>query len=109
MPALVRRAHPRASDPAIGIARRNIRERLVAGLDAAVAPGGSRKKREADGQSGFQMKKIAILQSSYIPWKGYFDIIAAVDEFILYDCVQYAKNDWRNRNQIKTAQGKAWL
>src|SRR5690606_2558577 len=55
------------------------------------------------------MKKIAILQSNYIPWKGYFDIIAAVDEFILYDCVQYTKNDWRNRNQIKTAQGKAWL
>jgi hypothetical protein len=55
------------------------------------------------------MKKIAILQSNYIPWKGYFDIIAAVDEFIIYDCVQYTKNDWRNRNMIKTAQGKAWL
>lgn len=55
------------------------------------------------------MKKIAILQSNYIPWKGYFDIIAAVDEFIVYDCVQYTKNDWRNRNQIKSAQGKVWL
>lgn len=55
------------------------------------------------------MKKIAILQSNYIPWKGYFDVIASVDEFIIYDCVQYTKNDWRNRNQIKTANGKAWL
>lgn len=55
------------------------------------------------------MKKVAILQSNYVPWKGYFDIIAAVDEFIVYDCVQYTKNDWRNRNQIKTPQGKAWL
>ena len=55
------------------------------------------------------MKRIAILQSNYIPWKGYFDLIAAVDEFIIYDCVQYTKHDWRNRNQIKTAQGKSWL
>lgn len=47
------------------------------------------------------MKKVAILQSNYIPWKGYFDMIAAVDEFILYDDVQFTKNDWRNRNQIK--------
>lgn len=55
------------------------------------------------------MKKVAILQSNYIPWKGYFDMIAAVDEFILYDDVQYTKNDWRNRNQIKTPQGVQWL
>ena len=55
------------------------------------------------------MKKIAILQSNYIPWKGYFDMIAAVDEFILYDEMQFTKNDWRNRNQIKTPQGIQWL
>jgi hypothetical protein len=55
------------------------------------------------------MKKVAILQSNYIPWKGYFDIIAAVDEFILYDDMQYTRRDWRNRNQIKTPQGVRWL
>ncbi len=55
------------------------------------------------------MKKIAILQSNYIPWKGYFDIIGSVDEFVLYDDMQYTKNDWRNRNKIKTAQGLQWL
>ncbi|MFI3188203.1 hypothetical protein BCS42_02130 [Crenothrix sp. D3] len=55
------------------------------------------------------MKKIAILQSNYIPWKGYFDMIAAVDEFILYDDMQYTRRDWRNRNQIKTPQGQQWL
>lgn len=55
------------------------------------------------------MKKVAILQSNYIPWKGYFDIIAAVDEFILYDDMQYTRRDWRNRNQIKTPQGIHWL
>lgn len=55
------------------------------------------------------MKKVAILQSNYIPWKGYFDMINMVDEFILYDCVQYTKNDWRNRNLIKTPSGVQWL
>lgn len=54
-------------------------------------------------------KKIAILQSNYIPWKGYFDLIREVDEFILYDEVQYTKNDWRNRNRIKTQTGAQWL
>lgn len=55
------------------------------------------------------MKRVAILQSSYVPWKGYFDIIGSVDEFILYDDVQYSKNDWRNRNRIKTQAGTAWM
>lgn len=55
------------------------------------------------------MRKVAILQSNYIPWKGYFDMIAAVDEFILYDDMQYTRRDWRNRNQIKTQQGAQWL
>lgn len=54
-------------------------------------------------------KKIAILQSNYIPWKGYFDMIAAVDEFILYDDMQYTRRDWRNRNKIKTPNGVQWL
>lgn len=55
------------------------------------------------------MKKIAILQSNYIPWKGYFDMIAAVDEFIIYDDMQFTKNDWRNRNKIKTPNGLEWI
>jgi hypothetical protein len=55
------------------------------------------------------MKKVAIVQSNYIPWKGYFDMIASVDEFILFDDMQYTRRDWRNRNQIKTPQGVQWL
>ncbi len=55
------------------------------------------------------MKKIAILQSNYIPWKGYFDIINSVDEFVFYDTEQYTKRDWRNRNKIKTPNGSIWL
>jgi hypothetical protein len=55
------------------------------------------------------VKRIAISQSNYIPWKGYFDMIARVDEFVLYDDMQFTRRDWRNRNQIKTAQGLHWL
>lgn len=54
-------------------------------------------------------KKVAILQSNYIPWKGYIDIIRSVDEFIIFDDVQFTRRDWRNRNQIKTASGLLWL
>jgi hypothetical protein len=54
-------------------------------------------------------KKIIITQSNYIPWKGYFDAINMVDEFVIYDEVQYTKRDWRNRNMIKTPQGLQWL
>ncbi len=55
------------------------------------------------------MKKLAAIQSNYIPWKGYFDIIHDVDEFIFYDDVQYTIRDWRNRNKILTPQGEVWL
>ena len=53
-------------------------------------------------------KIIGILQPNYIPWKGYFDMIRSVDEFILLDDVQYT-HDWRNRNLIKTRHGLKWL
>ena len=54
-------------------------------------------------------KNLAIIQSNYIPWKGYFDIINRVDEFVLYDDMQYTRRDWRNRNKIKTPNGLQWL
>ena len=53
--------------------------------------------------------KVVILQPSYIPWRGYFDQIRRADMFIFYDDVQYDKHGWRNRNQIKTSQGRQWL
>ena len=56
-----------------------------------------------------QPMKVAALQSNYLPWKGYFKIINAVDLFIFYDCVQFTKQDWRNRNQLKTRDGLKWL
>lgn len=54
-------------------------------------------------------RTVAVVQSNYIPWKGYFDLIHMVDEFILFDDVQYTRRDWRNRNLIKTARGTQWL
>ena len=56
-----------------------------------------------------QARRVAILQSNYIPWKGYFDIIHDVDLFVFYDDVQFTKSDWRHRNRIKSSQGSQWL
>ncbi len=56
-----------------------------------------------------KIKKVAILQSNYIPWRGYFDLISLVDEFVIFDEMQYTKRDWRNRNRIKTKDGVLWL
>jgi WbqC-like protein family len=54
-------------------------------------------------------KRVAILQSNYIPWKGYFDLMRSVEEFVILDEVQFTQQDWRNRNVIKTQQGLQWL
>ncbi|MEJ0057449.1 MAG: WbqC family protein [Bacteroidota bacterium] len=54
-------------------------------------------------------KKVVILQSNYLPWKGYFDLIRHADEFIFYDDVQFTTRDWRNRNKIKTPRGGEWI
>ena len=53
--------------------------------------------------------KLAIIQPSYIPWRGYFHQIQMADVFMFYDDVQYDKHGWRNRNRIKTANGTIWL
>lgn len=53
--------------------------------------------------------RVGAIQSAYIPWRGYFDFIASVDLFVLYDDVPYSKNSWRNRNRIKTPRGTEWL
>ena len=55
------------------------------------------------------MKKIAIVQSNYIPWRGYFKLIDYVDEFVFYDEVQYTRRDWRNRNKIIINNKPDWL
>ncbi len=52
---------------------------------------------------------VVLLQSNYLPWKGYFDLIAGADLCVFHDDVQYTKQDWRNRNRIKTPRGTEWL
>jgi len=53
--------------------------------------------------------KVGIIQSNFLPWRGYFDFIREVDLFIIHDDLQYTKGDWRNRNKIKTPRGSEWL
>lgn len=52
---------------------------------------------------------VAAHQPQYLPWLGYFDKICRADIFVLLDNVQFKKNEWQNRNKIKTAQGWQWL
>jgi WbqC-like protein family len=53
--------------------------------------------------------RICIIQSCYIPWKGFFDLIGRCDEYVMFDSAQYVKRHWHNRNRIKTANGVEWL
>lgn len=50
-----------------------------------------------------------VIQSCYLPWRGYFDLIHNCDLFVFHDDIQYTKQDWRNRNRIKTPNGLKWL
>lgn len=52
---------------------------------------------------------VSVHQPQYLPWLGYFDKIDKADVFVLLDTVQFKKNEWQNRNRIKTAQGAQWL
>lgn len=53
--------------------------------------------------------KVGIIQSNFLPWRGYFNFIRETDLFILHDDLQYTKADWRNRNRIKTPRGVEWI
>ena len=55
------------------------------------------------------MTVVAIHQPQYLPWLGYFDKLDRSDVFCLLDTVQYKKNEFQNRNRVKTAQGWQWL
>lgn len=52
---------------------------------------------------------VAIHQPQYLPWIGYFDKLDRADVFVLLDNVQYKKNEWQNRNRIRTSQGWQWI
>lgn len=59
--------------------------------------------------NGLPRKTVVILQSNYIPWKGYFDLVAAADEFLVFDEVQFTRRDWRNRNKVIVSGKPQWL
>jgi WbqC-like protein family len=63
----------------------------------------------AAGGGGRASMKVGIIQSCYVPWRGFFDFIASVDTFIFLDDVQFTRRDWRTRNQLKTADGPVWI
>ena len=54
-------------------------------------------------------KKAVILQSGYIPWLGFLDMVNEATVFVFLDDVQWTKRDWRNRNRVRTPQGWSWL
>ena len=51
----------------------------------------------------------AIMQPSYFPWAGYFNLINKADTFVFLDDVQFSKNSWHNRNSILVKQRKIWI
>ena len=53
--------------------------------------------------------KVAIMQPTYLPWIGYFELMKSVDVFIILDSVPFSKRSWQQRNQIKTESGAKWL
>jgi len=63
-------------------------------------------KSPADGK---ETRRVAIIQSAYVPWRGFFDLINRCDEYVVFDSVQFAKRHWHNRNVLKTAQGPSWI
>jgi len=59
--------------------------------------------------NGGAMRTVAVMQPTYMPWIGYFDLIDQADIFVLYDDVDFSKQSWQQRNRIKTAAGIQWL
>ncbi len=55
------------------------------------------------------MTTVAIMQPTFLPWLGYFDLIDQVDHFVYLDTVEFSKQSWQQRNRIKTSAGAAWL
>jgi hypothetical protein len=54
-------------------------------------------------------KLCSVMQPTFLPWLGYFDLIDNSDDFVFYDDVQFTKQSWQSRNQIRTANGVIWL
>lgn len=56
-----------------------------------------------------KMIKCAIMQPTYMPWAGYFNLIGQVDVFVFLDDAQFQKNSWHNRNRILVNHRPYWI
>src|SRR5262249_32638677 len=61
------------------------------------------------GCGGRLMVTAAIMQPTYLPYLGYFHLIAASDVFVFLDDVQFARRSWQQRNRIFGAAGEVML
>lgn len=52
---------------------------------------------------------VSIHQPQFLPWLGYFDKIYKSDAFVFLDNAQYKKNEYQNRNKIRSKNGTFWL
>ena len=55
------------------------------------------------------MTTVAIMQPTYLPWLGYFDLIDCSNIFVFLDDVEFSRQSWQQRNRIKAATGEQWL
>lgn len=55
------------------------------------------------------MTSIAVMQPTFLPWVGYFDLIDQVDHFVYLDTVEFSKQSWQQRNRIKSVTGPSWV
>ena len=55
------------------------------------------------------MTVAAVMQPTYLPWVGYFDLMDQVDVFVLLDDVAFSRQSWQQRNRVRTASGLTWL
>ena len=52
---------------------------------------------------------VAVMQPTFLPWIGYFDLIDQSDRFVFLDSVQFSKQSWQQRNRVKGPNGDQWL
>lgn len=55
------------------------------------------------------MTILVVMQPTFLPWTGFFDLIDQAENFVYLDTVQFSRQSWQQRNRIKTAVGLSWL
>lgn len=55
------------------------------------------------------MKTLVVMQPTYLPWLGYFELMKQSDVFVFYDHVQFSKQSWQQRNRVYGKAGETML